>query len=86
MYIEKGNGPKAGTTLCKNSSGNMQKRDRKESAKICRSRTKRKIHVEVIITNAQGDRRIFQELEKALIKVQHFLPISYAIIRVDFPE
>lgn len=54
--------------------------------KINRSRTKEKLHVEVIITNARGNRKPLQELKKTLIKIKRLFPISYAIIEVDFQE
>lgn len=54
-----------------------------DGIKIHRSRMQEKIHVEVVITN--GNREIFLELKKVLIKIKHLFPISYVITEVDSP-
>lgn len=55
-------------------------------AKIHKTRRKEKTHVEIIITNAQGNKEILSKLKKALIKMRRLWPVSYTIIEVDFPE
>lgn len=62
------------------------KEEGRKMPKIYTSRTMKKTHIEVIITNAKGNRDILMNLKKDLARLRRLYQMSYAIIEVDFRE